>query len=197
MSLLSTEIYSRLLPSFLICLLWPCLECKAAKFIPSALILCWTLILLDSLCDFPRSLGLLSYLQLSFAIKERKIWCLQCSVWPRVSSLGCLWLSLQKWDLSGSVSSSVPCRQSSGNGNAADLYLPGISLSFLLPNQREGSFSAPLQVKRDGGSRDGWKNTQQMRNFSCDFSCPQLLYIGLIRWKVPQDYAVRFVSLAL
>lgn len=43
---------SRVLSFFLICLLWPFLNGKAVRFSCPTAILCWTLILSDSLCDF-------------------------------------------------------------------------------------------------------------------------------------------------
>ena len=96
------------------------------------------------------------------------------------------------------VSAGLCLSDGSGNGNAADLYLPGISLSFSIKINARNIFQPLSRLRGVGVWRKGWKNTQQMRNFSCNFSCLQLLYIGLIRtWKAPQDCAVRFVSLAL
>lgn len=75
-------------------------------------------------------------------------------------------LSQHKWVLSGSVSSTVPFRQDSGIGNAADLYLPGISLSFSFQINARDLFQTLSRLGEvavvAGG---GWKNTKQMRKF--------------------------------
>lgn len=73
----------------------------------------------------------------------------------------------------------------SDRAQGMEMLLISICLAFLAlflrQNQCEGSFSAPLRVKGGVCRGKGWKNTQQTRNFSCNFSCLQLLYIGLIR----------------
>lgn len=148
---------------------------------------------------FPSS-SHLSHLQLHFAIRREK--CKASNAQP-LAWFGLAWL-YQARSQSYQQTLTGPCLSKGPREWKCCWSLSAWHFSLFLPqNQCERSFSAPLWVKGvgDGGEGGrvgkGWKNTQQMRNFSHHFSSLQFLYIGLIRTlKAPQDYAVRFVSLA-
>lgn len=154
MSLLSGKRHSRILSSFLICLLWPFLNGKAVRFSCPTAILCWTLILSDNLCDFPAPHIYCPISSLALQLEEKN---LRLLMLDPLCGLGWPGLIRPEVSLISRCWQGCVFPKSTGNGSVADLYLLGISLSFSIKINVKDLFQPLSGLREVGlrGKRDG------------------------------------------